>query len=158
MGLVVAGIGDMVFSGNSDDILKTYALGSCVAVMIYDIRKNIGGLVHIALPDSAVDLEKAKAKPGHFADTSIPVFLQEFRKMGGGTNCWIKIAGGAKVMDPNSIFDIGKRNVLAIRKMLWKENLGPVAEDVGGDYSRTVLFQLSDGMIQLSCADRKWTI
>ena len=159
MALKVIGIGDYAVSMDTQDSIKTYALGSCVSVIIYDTRSKIAGMVHIALPDSAVDKDKALTKPGHFADTGLPVLIEEMKKMGAlKTNVWIKLVGGAKVMDPNSFFDIGKRNVLAIKKELWKSNMGPVKEDVGGDYSRTVSVSVETGEITISSGQNQWSL
>jgi chemotaxis protein CheD len=159
MGQIVVGIGEYKISADQSDIIKTYALGSCVAVIIYDKIKNIAGMIHIALPESSVDTEKAKKMPGHFADTGIPMFIEDLKKRGVlKANIWIKLAGGANVMDPDLIFDIGKRNALAIKKVLWRNNLGPVAEDIGGNYSRTVSVQVSSGEITVSSGPDSWSL
>jgi len=159
MANLTVGIGEYKISNDESDIIKTYALGSCVALMIYDKVKKVAGMIHVALPESSVNLDKARTLPGYFADTGIPLLIEDMKKFGSlKNNIWIKIAGGAKVMDPNSVFDIGKRNVLAIKKILWSKNLGPIAEDVGGDFSRTVSISVSTGEIILSSAGRNWNI
>ena len=66
MAVINVGIGEWAVSNDVADTLKTYALGSCVAVMIYDSRLLIAGMIHIALPDSAVDAERARILPGYF--------------------------------------------------------------------------------------------
>lgn len=152
-------IGDFKISGSAGDVIKTFALGSCVAVIIYDKVKKIGGMIHIALPDSTIDTEKAALRPAYFADTGLPLMIEQMKKMGVvKDNIWIKIAGGANIMDPNGVFDIGKRNILAVKKVLWKSALGPVAEDVGGTLSRTVSLSLEDGRIVLSNSGKEWEL
>jgi len=159
VGLVNIGIGEWAVSGDSGDTLKTYALGSCVAVLIYDARLRIAGMIHIALPDSSVDAEKARATPGYFADTGLPAMIEEMKGKGViRAHVWIKLAGGASVMDPGGLFDIGKRNILASKRILWGSSLGPVAEDTGGGMSRTVSIAVSDGETTISSGQRKWTI
>jgi chemotaxis protein CheD len=64
--------------------------------------------------------------------------------------------GGANILDTNRNFYIGKRNVLAIKKHLWKYHLGAIAEDVGADLSRTVSVQVKDGKV-LVLTNRKLT-
>ncbi|MEA3363390.1 MAG: chemotaxis protein CheD, partial [Thermodesulfobacteriota bacterium] len=61
-----------------------------------------------------------------------------------------KLCGGANVMDTNDTFQIGKRNALAIKKILWSYGMGAVAEDLGKNYSRTVSISVSAGQITLS--------
>ncbi|HUX40888.1 MAG TPA: chemotaxis protein CheD [Rectinemataceae bacterium] len=159
MATITLGVGDWAVSDNAADVIKTYALGSCVAVMIFDVSKTIAGMAHVALPDSAVDPEKAKAQPGYFADVGVAVMIEEMKRRGATRpHVWVKLAGGAAVMDPKGIFDIGKRNVLAIKRALWRSALGPIGEDTGGSTSRTVAMNVADGAITLSAGPRQWTI
>ena len=48
---VVVGISDCKISGDSEDLLITYALGSCIAVILYDPVVKVGGMLHYMLPD-----------------------------------------------------------------------------------------------------------
>ncbi len=135
------------------DVIKTHALGSCVAIVILDPGTRSVGMVHIALPESKVHPERAGKLPGYFADTGIPALLQFMQKSGSATNLRkvvVKLTGGANVMDKNNTFNIGKRNILAIKKGLWAQRMGAVAEDVGGSISRTVTVNIDDGKVQVS--------
>ena len=86
-----------------------------------------------------------------FADTGIPVLLQEMERLGCSIgDMVIKIAGGASVMDPGATFEIGKRNILAVKKTLWRYRLGPVAEDVGDVISRTMSVSVDTGIVTVS--------
>lgn len=159
MGLMVVGIGEYKISANKDDIIKTYALGSCIAVIIYDRINKIAGLLHYALPESNVSNEKAKTLPGYFADTGIPLLIENMKKKGADfKNATIKIAGGASVLDEAHHFDIGKRNILACKKILWKYNIRIHAEDIGGNLARTVQIAVDGGEVILSNASKKWSL
>jgi chemotaxis protein CheD len=159
MANLTIGIGEWAVSKNQDDVLKTYALGSCVAVMIYDSKARVAGLIHVALPDSAIDSERARSQPGYFADTGLPRMIQEMKELGAlRGSVWVKLAGGAAVMDAQNFFDIGKRNLLAVKRILWKSSLGPLAEDTGGNNSRTVSFSVIDGTVRLSSGPKSWEI
>ncbi len=57
----------------------------------------------------------------------------------------IRLAGGAQVMDQGCVFNIGKRNYLAVKKLLWKAGIMISDEAVGGNVSRTVRLDLSTG-------------
>ena len=60
-------------------------------------------------------------------------------------------------MNDNSIFNIGKRNCLALRKALWKFGLVAHAEDIGGTMVRTVRFEVGSGRVWLqSPGSRQW--
>ena len=52
-------------------------------------------------------------------------------------------------MDPKAIFDIGKRNYLALRKILWKAGILLAGEAVGGGNSRTVRLEIGSGRLWL---------
>ncbi len=159
MSLIDVGIGEYNASSALDDVIKTYALGSCVAVIIYDSVKKVGGMIHVALPDSSINKEKAEKLPGYFADTGLPILFDEMNKLGAKRNSsWIKMIGGASVIKSCESFDIGKRNILAIRKILWNKRLGVKKEDVGGDFSRTVSINISDGTITISNGRLNWEI
>jgi len=153
------GIGEMHISNTPEELIKTFALGSCVAVIVYDSSSRTAGLIHIALPDSSINTERAASKPGYFADTGLPLLLSRMKiDDGNRRKTRIKIAGGSNIMDENRRFDIGKRNVLAIKKLLWKERLGIIAEDVGGSISRTVSISVDTGQVTLHSSGREWEI
>ncbi len=57
----------------------------------------------------------------------------------------VRAAGGASMMDPQNVFDIGRRNCLAMRKTLWKAGVMLHGEAVGGVRSRTVRLEVATG-------------
>lgn len=157
MGSVILGVGDYGASKNPGDEVKTYALGSCVSVILLDPKTRTVGMVHVALPDSSINKAKAAEKPGYFADTGIPALLAEMAKLGchkKGRGMVVKLCGGANVMDTNDTFQIGKRNALAIKKILWSYGMGAVAEDLGENFSRTVSISVEAGQVTLSSPGR----
>lgn len=156
MSLINVDIGKFHITGDPNEEIKTYALGSCVALAIYDKKLKIAGLNHIALPESKTDYKRSKQLPGYFADTGVPLFLDEFYKKGSKkNNLVVKLFGGASIMDPNGYFDIGRRNVLAVKKILWKHGLGPIAEEIGGNISRTVSILTDTGEVFISGKEGK---
>jgi len=153
MGQIILGVGDYGASNTPEDEVKTFALGSCVSVIFLDPKSRTVGMAHIALPDSSINSAKAADKPGYFADTAIPALLTQMGKFGcdkRGKGMIVKLCGGANVMDTNDTFQIGKRNALAIKKILWSYGLGAISEDLGGNYSRTVTISVAAGQITLS--------
>ena len=56
---------------------------------------------------------------------------------------------GLSVYDPKAIFDIGKRNYLALRKILWKTGILLAGEAVGGVNSRTIRLEIGSGRLWL---------
>ena len=49
---MVVGISDCQWSTSSSTDLVTYALGSCIALTIYDPQASVGGILHYMLPES----------------------------------------------------------------------------------------------------------
>lgn len=152
----VVGVGDGGVSRDPDIMLVTYALGSCVAVMLHDPVARVSGLVHYMLPDSSMSSEKTQARPWMFADTGIPRLLHAVQEQGADKRrLVIFAAGGAQLMDDNSMFNIGKRNCLALRKVLWKFGLVAHAEETGGVEARTVRMEAGTGRVWLQVPGRE---
>jgi chemotaxis protein CheD len=144
----IIGVADMAISNNADETLITYSLGSCIAVVIYDPVVRVGGMLHLMLPEASMDLEKAKRKPAMFADSGIPVLFKQSYQLGATKkNAIVNIAGGSQIMDENGVFNIGKRNHLAVRKIFWKNNVVIAAEHVGGNVNRTVRLEIATGRV-----------
>ena len=154
---ILVGVGEYGASREPGAIVKTLALGSCVAVLLLDPKARCMGMVHVALPDSNINKKRAKEKPGYFADTGISALIKEMTKLGcqGGGRGWIaKLVGGANVADTNNTFQVGKRNAIAIKKVLWELKIAPKAEDIGKNFSRTVAMDVSTGKISITCPGR----
>jgi chemotaxis protein CheD len=145
---LVVGISDCKVSNDLDSALITYALGSCIAVALYDPATKVGGLLHYMLPESALDAQKAQQNPFMFADTGIRALLEAVTARGGNPRRMVvRLAGGAQVLDSEGVFQIGKRNYLAARKILWKAGILISAEAVGGEVSRTIRLELVTGQL-----------
>jgi len=145
---IYVGVGEIAVSRNPDNVLVT-SLGSCVAVIMLAPGISGAGMAHVALPSSKINVEQSRIKPGYYADTGIPRLLAAMDKLHGGKRgrLLVKLVGGANIMDPNSTFDIGKRNVLAIKKILWENRLGVLVEDIGADISRNVRVNVDTGKV-----------
>ena len=147
----VIGIGEYAISDNEDDILKTFALGSCIAVTIYSPRKKVLGLVHIALPCSNINTKEKYSRPGHYADTAVPLLLDKFErqyKCNKG-ELVVNIFGGADSTQQNDVFKIGKRNVEAVKSILAKHCIVSKKEETGGKFSRNVEADVATGTVKL---------
>ena len=151
MNQITVDIADLKVSADPEGIIITHALGSCIAVMLYDPKKKIGGMIHYMLPLSKTNPEKAKLKPAMFADTGVPLLFEKMYAKGSKkSDIIVKVAGGAKVYDDKGMFDIGKRNYTILRKLFWKNKVMIEAEDVGGSISRTVRLFIADGKVSIS--------
>lgn len=150
MKTIILGVGEHGTSNMPGYQLKTYALGSCVAVIFLDIDNRSIGMAHIALPNSEINPERALKYPAYFADTGIPVLLKEMIKLGyaeSGRKMKVKLVGGASMLDDDRLFQIGERNISAIRQALSACGLSVAAQDLGGKISRNVTVEADTGAV-----------
>ena len=155
---IIVGVGGIAASKTPGDIIKTYGLGSCVAMILVDLKTNSVGMVHIALPSSEVNPQKSNLSPGYFADTGISSLIQCMTSLGcsnNGRGMVVKLVGGASILDANRTFEIGKRNILTIKKILWSKGMGSLAEDVGGNHSRNVSLSVDTKEVLITSFGRK---
>jgi chemotaxis protein CheD len=146
----VVGLAELAVSNNPSAILTTYSLGSCIGVAMYDPVMRVGGLLHAMLPDSALDPAKAQAQPGMFVDTGLDALLRAACQMRADKRrLRIYLVGGARILDDQSLFNIGGRNLAAFAEYLRRENLHVDAEQVGGQVNRTVGLSIETGRITL---------
>ncbi|MEN6623022.1 MAG: chemotaxis protein CheD [Smithella sp.] len=145
---LIVGISDIKVSNKADDKIITYALGSCIGIVVFDPIAKVGGLLHYMLPESALDLNKAKENPAMFADTGIPLLFKSCYKLGAEKKRMIvKAAGGASILDDTNFFRIGQKNIMAMRKIFWKNNVMIDKEDTGLNYNRTIRLDMSTGKV-----------
>lgn len=145
---VIVGIAEGKLAGCGQSLLS-YALGSCVGVCLYDRSTKKAGLVHIILPGSSYSVERAN--PYKFADTGIRRLIQDMEDAGASRRfLTAKIAGGAKMFSTQSVqWEIGSKNVEAVKAMLQKERIPVIASDTGKNYGRTIQFYADDGRLEV---------
>jgi chemotaxis protein CheD len=135
-------------SADASDLLTTYALGSCIAVTMYDPVVKIGGMLHFLLPDESEESSRGRDNPYVYADTGVARLIEGCLRLGASKRrLRVHAAGGANVLRDAGFFDIGRRNHLSLRKVLWKAGLLLQAEAVGGDNWRTVRLAIGTGQV-----------
>jgi chemotaxis protein CheD len=102
------------------------------------------------LPDSTIDPAKAQAHPGMFVDSGMAALLRAACQMRADRRrLRIFLAGGARIMDDQNLFNIGGRNLAAITECLRRENLHLDAQQVGGQVNRTMGLAIDTGRVTL---------
>ncbi|OGP64848.1 MAG: chemotaxis protein CheD [Deltaproteobacteria bacterium RBG_13_53_10] len=142
----------MKISASRGDLIVTHALGSCLGVAVHDPVASVGGLLHVMLPLSTIDPAKADRNPFMFVDTGFPALLIECFKIGAQKQRMeIRVAGGANShnREEDDVFQIGKRNLIILRKLLWKNGLMLKSSDVGGTNSRTMSLEVGSGKVMI---------
>jgi chemotaxis protein CheD len=148
---VVIGIGEYAVSNRPGDVIVTHALGSCIAVCIFDPAVGVAGMLHFLLPEARINPERARQQPAVFADTGIPLLFQTaFRYGFDRQRAIIKLVGGAE-MTPSAAasFGTGRRNVLAAKNLLWRNGMFVSGVEVGGTGARTLHLAVASGRLEV---------
>ena len=96
-----------------------------------------------------LNMEAGRKSPMKYADTGIRETLKQREGKGARrSRITAKIAGGAKMFEVSggSLGNIGQRNIESVRMVLKREGIQILKEDVGGSVTRTLLFDVSNGL------------
>jgi chemotaxis protein CheD len=134
-------------------ILGALGLGSCVAVILHDAEAKVGGLAHVLLPSASVGRRRDDL-PARFAPAAVATLLQMLQDLGAAPpRMTARLVGGASMFSglqtPGTI-QMGERNVLAVREALHRHRIRVIGELVGGDFGRSVEFEIATGRVTVS--------
>lgn len=131
--------------------LVAVALGSCVAIALYDPATRIGGMAHVLLPSQSGGRVGA---PSRYAQSAVPALVERMIARGARVPSIVaRLVGGASMfmsLTPPGTIQMGERNVLAAREALHRQGIRLVGEAVGGDFGRTAEFDLTSGAVTIS--------
>ncbi len=151
--------GDLFATGNKEHILST-ALGSCVAVCLFDPAKGIIGMNHIVnspgVPAEPRSCQIRDARDGYCA---INLLIEAMiRKGADRRNIKAKLVGGASLAVPyeqcRGYTCTARSNNDFARTYLKSIGIPIVAEDLGGERSRAVKFYVHDFSLEIKKIDR----
>ncbi|MBF0620654.1 MAG: chemotaxis protein CheD [Magnetococcales bacterium] len=128
----------------------TTVLGSCIAVCLYDSTTKYGGMNHFKLP-----LWNGDGLPSpKFGNIAITKLTEKMEFIGcQRRNLKAKVfGGGAVIQNSSGLLNVGERNIQAARDVLAELRIPVVANDVGGNASRKILFNTIDGSILMKKA------
>ncbi|KUG19141.1 chemotaxis protein ched [hydrocarbon metagenome] len=137
---MVIGIGDYRVGAYP---MATIGLGSCIALVLHDRNRSIGGMAHIMLPASNGN----SGRPAKFADTALDALISGLEEAGGSMQHTVaKIVGGACMFEYSSDhLNIGDRNAEAVRELLKAHRIRVAGEETGGKVGRSILYQPAEG-------------
>jgi chemotaxis protein CheD len=150
-------MGALAVSRDSGERLVTYALGSCLGIVVYDPVATVAGLLHVQLPSCALDAAKTRETPATFVDTGVPLLFRECYRLGARKERMIvKVAGGARTgaragaPAAHDSFQVGLRNLIALRVVLERNGVSIHAQATGGLHcSRTMWVEVVTGNVTL---------
>lgn len=130
--------------------LVNTVLGSCVAVTLCAPKRGIGAICHAFLP-SSTDYAGRGRDPQvcRFVDTALENMLRSLVRLRiDPEELVVKVFGGASgimTAGRGNLYDIGGRNVRAVREGLMARGLRIAKTDTGGTQGRKLLFLTSTG-------------
>jgi len=148
---IIIGIGEYEISNRLEDTIKTLALASCVAVTFHCPIKKVSAMVHIALP-SPSDCDKRLDKPAYYATIGIPEVINRLMWEYGCSKKTLstRLFGGACSIKENDFFNIGEKNIDAVKSILQQRNIKINSETIGGFVSRSVEMRVDTGELSVS--------
>jgi chemotaxis protein CheD len=154
--IIKVGIADLN-TVKAPDFIKTTGLGSCVGVVLYDQGREVAGLAHVMLPDSALS-KTGPINEAKYADTAVKALHAKLLRL-GARPAWLKakLAGGAQMFQfsgGSDLMRIGPRNVEAVLGELKELRIPVVAQDVGGNSGRTIEFDPKTGLMQIRTVNK----
>jgi chemotaxis protein CheD len=147
----VVGIAEIAISADPGETLITYALGSCLGITVYDPLARVGGLLHAMLPENP-GIEDGETRPARFVHEGVPLLFKECYRLGARKErMQLHVAGGAaaRATEARDLFQIGRRNMVMLRQLLWKNGVLISGEDVGGSVSRTLSLEIATGAVRI---------
>jgi chemotaxis protein CheD len=122
-------------------------LGSCVAVCLYDQKKQYAGMNHYLLPFWSGDGLKSLK----YGNVSINKLVEEMQRLGCSKSDLVaKVFGGANMHNAvNEKMMIGKKNAIIAEQILQEHNIPIVAYDLGGNRGRRIAMNSIKGSISL---------
>jgi chemotaxis protein CheD len=153
---VVVKVADLA-TATAGQVLVTYGLGSCVAILLYDDFKHVAGMAHIMLPSHT--LARRPDRPGKTPQTAVPTLLELMIELGAERRrITARLVGGASLfasLSPPGSIQMGERNVVACRDVLNQLGIPLVTEQVGGESGRSVWFYARDGKAIIRSANQR---
>ncbi|MBN2620314.1 chemotaxis protein CheD [candidate division WOR-3 bacterium] len=137
---VRVGIGEVKVA-QGDIILSAYGVGSCVVIVLFDTAKRLCGFAHCLLPEG--DATSTKYPRGAIGE----LLRQMIAKGAVHADIVAKVIGGATMFEGFAKHQIGKRNVLEARKECDRINIPIIAEDVFGNWGRTISCNAQTGEV-----------
>lgn len=131
-------------------LLKAF-LGSCVGLALHDSRANLGGILHILLPQPVCDIPDYHLT--YYASTGIPVFIDAMKEQGAKPESMSAfIAGGALIdtLSPQEMdINIAYRTLDITLSLLKKNGIAIKMLEASGVNPFCLAFQIETGTCKI---------
>lgn len=140
-----------VFFGDRDMRIRT-VLGSCVSMTFWHPGLLVGGMCHYMLPKRSLEMRgvSTASLDGRYADEALEIMANEIKVVGAPQREYqVKLFGGGNMFPDrsNPVSNVGIKNVEIARRLVAKHDLNCVAEHLGGDGHRNLIFDVWSGHV-----------
>ncbi len=145
-------MGELVITENPEN-LSLLALGSCIGLVIYDVKCKLFGVAHTVLPEFNArrvrpGIQEPEA-PAKYTDAAVKLIVKRFREHGvSPDDLRAKLIGGAQIFD-RDLIRVGEKNLISVKKMLEEEGVKIESEVVGGNQGISILHIGRNGIINV---------
>jgi chemotaxis receptor (MCP) glutamine deamidase CheD len=123
--------------GYRQSMLLQAFLGSCVGVVVYDLAAEIGGMIHLLLPEPVNPASGFQAE--RYASTGLPIFLKALNDAGASPEKMQAVVAGGALVDPVSeqelALDIGGRTADVVKNILFEQKIKINQSETGGFFA-----------------------
>ena len=132
-------------------------LGSCVAVCIFDPVAKIAGMNHFMLPGRISSSDIFADRSARYGITAINELISSISQRGGVKGRFVsKIFGGGHMIDvENKSSTIPLDNIRLAKVMMEMEDIHIAKIDVGGNFTRKLLMDATNGKVYLKKTTRE---
>ena len=137
--------GYSIISGRKNETLNAY-LGTCVGVTLCDREAELGGMIHLILPEpsSVNNIDH----PEKYAITGLPMYIDSLVRKGAARDrLEATVAGGALIgplSDIDMELDIGGRTIDVVEDILGSQKIPIKQTETGGFFSCKLGLNLSN--------------
>ncbi len=132
-------------------------LGSCVAVVLFDLENGVVGMNHFMLPRAISWNQPFLSEGGRYGMYAMELLINDAMKLGGVRDRFkAKVFGGGGVLDMGDRTDssIPEDNIGFAFEYLKIEGIPVVSHDVGGREARRIYLFTEDATVRLRRIER----
>lgn len=136
--------------GRGEVILRSLAIGSCIAVAAYDSEARIGAMAHIMLPGSAPEKSSERTKYAANAIDEMIGLMLEAKSRNGNVEVCLVGAGNVLQKEDDTIC---VANMQSITRLLDERNIPIRATVLGGTERKSMFFDVESGNVSYKKGD-----
>ncbi len=138
--------------GRGEVILRSLAIGSCIAVAAYDSKAKIGAMAHIMLPGSAPGKSSERTKyAANAIDEMIGMMVQADSQR---SNIEVCLVGAGNVLQKEDDA-ICAANMQSTTRLLEERNIPIRATALGGTERKSIFLDVESGNVSYRKGDRQ---